>query len=149
MASLHTICVWTQVWKIKRKSLMRDSDWLKLKLRLIFLICVRTQILYNDAIVCTHCVCVASSPTVHERTLPSRTSCDTTRRITIACYKWSMKMLSSARCSPHSQRANLKPAAHQCDKIAIRLRLYWSQSVVAVFSAHRLHLDLSLMGWSH
>ena len=28
---------------------MRDSDWLKLKLRLIFLICVQTQILCNGA----------------------------------------------------------------------------------------------------
>ena len=39
-APLHKMCVWTQIWKIKRKSLMRDSDWLKIKLRLIFLICV-------------------------------------------------------------------------------------------------------------
>ena len=28
---------------------MRDSDWLKLILRLIFLICVQTQILCNGA----------------------------------------------------------------------------------------------------
>ena len=28
--------------KIKRKSLMHDSDWLKINLRLIFLICVQT-----------------------------------------------------------------------------------------------------------
>ena len=28
---------------------MRDSDWLKIKLRLIFLICVQTQILCNGA----------------------------------------------------------------------------------------------------
>ena len=41
--------VWTQVGKFKRKSLMRDSDWLKLKLRLIFLICVQTQMLCNGA----------------------------------------------------------------------------------------------------
>ena len=30
---------------------MRDSDWLKLNLRLIFLICVQTQILCNGALV--------------------------------------------------------------------------------------------------
>ena len=42
-------CVWTQVRKIKRKSLMRDSDWLKLNLRFIFLICVQTQMLCNGA----------------------------------------------------------------------------------------------------
>ena len=28
---------------------MRDSDWLKLNMRLIFLICVQTQILCNGA----------------------------------------------------------------------------------------------------
>ena len=28
-ALLHTICVWTQVRKIKRKSIMHDSDWFK------------------------------------------------------------------------------------------------------------------------
>ena len=49
MVLLHKICVWTQVRKIKRKSLMRDSDWLKLNLRLIFLICVQTQIVCNGA----------------------------------------------------------------------------------------------------
>ena len=32
---------------------MRDSDWLKIKLRLICLICVQTQILCNGAII-TH-----------------------------------------------------------------------------------------------
>ena len=36
MAPLHKICVWTQIRKIKRNPLMRDSDWLKLNLRLIF-----------------------------------------------------------------------------------------------------------------
>ena len=29
MAPLHKICVWTQTRKIKRKSLMRNSDWFK------------------------------------------------------------------------------------------------------------------------
>ena len=33
---------------------MRASDWLKINLRLIFLICVQTQILYNGAIMCAH-----------------------------------------------------------------------------------------------
>ena len=47
MTPLHKICVWTQMRKIKRKSLMRDSDWLEINLRLIFLICVQTQILCN------------------------------------------------------------------------------------------------------
>ena len=51
IAPLHKTCVWTQVRKIKRKSLMRDSDWLKFNLRLIFLICVQTQILCNGAII--------------------------------------------------------------------------------------------------
>ena len=46
---LHKICVWTHVTEIKRKSLMPDSDWLKLNLHLIFLICVQTQILCNGA----------------------------------------------------------------------------------------------------
>ena len=49
MAPLHKICVWTQTRKIKRKSLMRNSDWLKINLRLIFLICVQTQVLCNGA----------------------------------------------------------------------------------------------------
>ena len=49
MAPLHKICIWLQIRKIKRKSLMRDSDWLKINLRLIFLICVQTQILCNGA----------------------------------------------------------------------------------------------------
>ena len=49
MAPLHKMCVRTQIRKIKRKSLMRDSDWLKINLRLIFLICVQTQILCNGA----------------------------------------------------------------------------------------------------
>ena len=53
-APLHKLCVWTQVRKIKRKSLMRDSDWLKLKMRLICLICVQTQFICNGAIVCNH-----------------------------------------------------------------------------------------------
>ena len=35
-APLHKICVWTRVRKIKRKSLMHDSDWLKLNLRWFF-----------------------------------------------------------------------------------------------------------------
>ena len=43
MAPLHKICVWTQIRIIKRKAIMRDSDWLKLNLRLIYLICVQTQ----------------------------------------------------------------------------------------------------------
>ena len=30
---------------------MRDSDWLKISLRLIFLICVQTQVLCNGAII--------------------------------------------------------------------------------------------------
>ena len=49
MAPLHKTCVWTQIRKIKRKSLMRDSDWLKIKLHLIFLSCIQTQILCNRA----------------------------------------------------------------------------------------------------
>ena len=32
---------------------MHDSDWLKLKLRLIFLTCIQTQILCNGALVQT------------------------------------------------------------------------------------------------
>ena len=51
MAPLHKICVWSEIRKIKRKPLMRDSDWLKLNLRLIFLICVQTQILCKGAYV--------------------------------------------------------------------------------------------------
>ena len=46
---LHKICVWTQIRKIKRKCLMRDSDWLKIILRFIFLIGVQMQILCNGA----------------------------------------------------------------------------------------------------
>ena len=48
-APLHKICVWTQIRKIKRKSLMRDSDWLKIHLHLIFLICVQTQIFLDPS----------------------------------------------------------------------------------------------------
>ena len=44
---MHKICVWTQIRKIKRKSLMRDSDWLKINFHLSFLICIQTQILCN------------------------------------------------------------------------------------------------------
>ena len=36
MVPLHKICDWTQVRKIKHKSLMHDSDWLKLNLRFDF-----------------------------------------------------------------------------------------------------------------
>ena len=43
VAPLHKIWVWTQIRKIKRKSLVRDSDWLKINLCLIFLICVQTH----------------------------------------------------------------------------------------------------------
>ena len=51
LAPLPKTWVWTQVRELKRKSLMHDSDWLKLNSRLIFLICVQTQILCNGAIV--------------------------------------------------------------------------------------------------
>ena len=38
---------------------MRNSDWLKIKLRLIFLICVQAQILCNGAyIISRHCACI-------------------------------------------------------------------------------------------
>ena len=47
---LHKIFIWTQIRKIKRKSVMRDSAWLKIHLHLIFLICVQTQILCTGAI---------------------------------------------------------------------------------------------------
>ena len=51
MVPLHKICVWTQIRKIKRKSLTLDFDWLKINLSLIFLICVQTQILCNGVFV--------------------------------------------------------------------------------------------------
>ena len=41
---------------------MRDSDWLKLKLRLICLICVQTHIVCNGAIIV--CVCLAGPKVV-------------------------------------------------------------------------------------
>ena len=48
-APLRKIGIWTHFRKIKRKPLMRDFDWLKLNLRLIFLISVQTQILCYGA----------------------------------------------------------------------------------------------------
>ena len=46
---LHTIAFERKKKKIKRKSLMRESDWLQFDLRLIFLICVQMQVLCNGA----------------------------------------------------------------------------------------------------
>ena len=46
---LHKICVWTQIRKIKHKLIFNQSESRIKDLRLIFLICVQTQILCNGA----------------------------------------------------------------------------------------------------
>ena len=55
-APLHKTCVWTQIRKIKRKLIFNQSESRIKDLRLIFLICVQTQVLCNGGCVC--CVCV-------------------------------------------------------------------------------------------
>ena len=50
---MHKICVWMQIRKIKSKLIFYQSEWRIKDLRLIFLICVQTQILCNGAYV-TH-----------------------------------------------------------------------------------------------
>ena len=47
---LHKICIWTQIRKIKRKLNFNQSESRIKDLRLIFLICVQTQILCKGAI---------------------------------------------------------------------------------------------------
>ena len=54
MAPLHKICVWTQIRKIKRNLIFNQSESRINDLRLIFLICVQTQILCNRAYVAYH-----------------------------------------------------------------------------------------------
>ena len=56
LTPLHKICVWTQIRKIKRKLSFNQSESRIMEsrimdLRLIFLICVQTQILCNGALV--------------------------------------------------------------------------------------------------
>ena len=51
LAPLHKICVWTQIRKIKRKLIFNQSESRIKDLRLIFMICVQTQILCNGVIV--------------------------------------------------------------------------------------------------
>ena len=46
---LHKICIWTQIRKIKRKFIFNQSESRIKDLRLIFLICIQTQILCNGA----------------------------------------------------------------------------------------------------
>ena len=72
MAPLHKICVWKHIRKIKRKPLMHDSDWFKLSLRLIFLICVQTQMLCNGAILITQILLTSGPQINHKQTIKWR-----------------------------------------------------------------------------